>query len=88
MKTLAVLILVFILCRETETNENDDKGPQHSGSTSCSNICSLMSMSEKMGGLVEKIANMESKISFLETSLQNTEKEVLELRSLAAGKIP
>ncbi|XP_037544683.1 complement C1q-like protein 2 [Nematolebias whitei] len=86
MKTLAVLILALTFCRETEPNENNDKGSQHSGSTSCSNICSLMSMSEKMGVLVEKIANMENKITFLETSLQKTEKEVLELRSLAADK--
>ncbi|XP_017284945.1 complement C1q-like protein 2 [Kryptolebias marmoratus] len=86
MKTIGVLILALGVCLcQAETDQNNDRGVRCPGSTSCCDVSSLTSMSEKMGTLLEKVSNMAEKLTFLETSLQNTEKEVLELRSLTAG---
>ncbi|KAI3359547.1 hypothetical protein L3Q82_013955, partial [Scortum barcoo] len=76
MKRFAVLILVFChgLC-EVQVNDRNDRFCQCSGFNSC---CELGAM----GG---KVANVEEKITLLEASLQNTEKQVLELRSLIGG---
>ncbi|XP_029283786.1 C1q-related factor-like [Cottoperca gobio] len=88
MKQIAVLILAFscAVCEEP-TNENVDKVRQCSGSTSCCDIYSLTSISQNLGAVGEKVANMAEKITLLEAKLQNTEKEVLELRSLTGGNI-
>ncbi|KAM7371594.1 hypothetical protein PAMP_008813 [Pampus punctatissimus] len=86
MKRIAVVILAFSCCLcEAQVNENNDKIFQCPGTTICSDICSITSISQTLGVVKEKVANMEEKITFLETKLQNTEKEVLELRSLTAG---
>ncbi|KAM4530034.1 complement C1q-like protein 2 [Odontesthes bonariensis] len=86
MKKIAVLILAFGCCLcEPGIDENNAKVCQSSGSTSSCNICSLTTLSEQMGELRFKVANMAEKITFLETNQQNTEKEVLELRSLTGG---
>lgn len=86
MKKIVVLILAFSFCVcEVQVNGNDDKLPQCSGSTSCCGICTLTSMSQSLGAVGERVARMGEKIALLEDKLQNTEKEVLELRSLTGG---
>lgn len=88
MKTFAVLILAFSCCLcEVQVNENNDKVRHCSGSGSCCDIYSLTSISQNLGAVEEKVANMAEKITLLDASLQNTEKDVLELRSLIGGKI-
>ncbi|XP_018558059.1 complement C1q-like protein 2 [Lates calcarifer] len=87
MKKIAVLILAFSCCLcEVQVNENDDKVHQCGGSASCCEIYSLTSISKNLGAVEEKITNMAEKITLLETKLQTTEKEVLDLRSLIGGK--
>lgn len=87
MKKIEILILVFSCCLcEAQANENNDKVRQCSGSTSCCDIYSLTSVAQNLGAMGEKVANMVEKITVLETKLQNTEKDVLELRSLTGGK--
>ncbi|XP_026214885.1 complement C1q-like protein 2 isoform X1 [Anabas testudineus] len=85
MRKIAVLSLAlsFILCDSQFSNNNDNV--QGSGSTSCREICCLTSMSQNLGAVGEKITNLVEKIQLLEAKLQNTEKEVLELRSLTGG---
>lgn len=89
MKTFAVLILAFCCCLgEAQVNENNDKVQQCSGSTQgCCDICSLTSIAQNLGAVGAKVANMAEKITLLEASLQSTEKDVLELRSLTGGNI-
>lgn len=86
MKKIAILILAFscFLC-EAQVNENDDKA--HQCSACCCDIHSLPSLAQNLGAIGEKVANMAEKITLLETKLQNTEKDVLELRSLTGGNI-
>ena len=85
---VAVLILAFScwLC-EAQADKNNDRVSLYPGSTSCSDTCSLTSISQTLGAVGEKVANMVGKITHLEEKLQNTGKEVLELRSLIKGKI-
>ncbi|KAM4534872.1 complement C1q-like protein 2 [Fundulus diaphanus] len=85
MKKVAVLMLVFGLCHSFPETETNDKVCVCAGSNSCCNICSLTSVTQKMGELGEKAANLAEKVTFLETRLQNAEKEILELRSLTGG---
>ncbi|XP_078125763.1 complement C1q-like protein 2 [Sander vitreus] len=86
MKKIAVLILAFSCCLcQVQGNGNNDKVCQCSGSTSCCDI-SLTSISQTLGAVGEKVANMAEKIALLEAMLQETGKEVLELRSLTGGK--
>ncbi|XP_028267700.1 complement C1q-like protein 2 [Parambassis ranga] len=83
MKTIAVLLLVLSCCLcEAQINEQNVKAPQCSESTSC---CSLLSMSQTLGAVGEKVANMADKLAHLEVQLQSTQNEVLELRSLTGG---
>ncbi|XP_028267705.1 complement C1q-like protein 2 [Parambassis ranga] len=80
MKTIAVLLLVLSCCLcEAQINEQNVKASQCSESTSC---CSLLSMSQTLGAVGEKVANMADKLAHLEVQLQSTQNEVLELRSL------
>ncbi|XP_041813276.1 complement C1q-like protein 3 [Chelmon rostratus] len=86
MKKIAVLILAFSCCLcEAQVNENNDKVYQCLGSTSCCDVCSLTSITQNLGAMGEKVTNMAEKITLLEAKLQNTEKDVLELRSLTGG---
>ncbi|XP_053193857.1 complement C1q-like protein 2 [Scomber japonicus] len=86
MKRIAVIIIAFSCCLcEVQINENNDKVHQWPGSTCCSNMCSLTSITQTLGAVGEKVTNMAEKITLLEARLQNTEKEVLELRSLTGG---
>ncbi|KAF7225735.1 complement C1q-like protein 2 [Nothobranchius furzeri] len=86
MKTIAVLILASGLCLcEPGNDENNDRAFQRSSSTSCCDVCSLTSIGEKMGVLGEKVASMAERITLLETKLGDTEREVLELRSITGG---
>ncbi|XP_044188161.1 complement C1q-like protein 2 [Thunnus albacares] len=86
MMRVAVLILAFScwLC-EAQADKNNDRVSLYPGSTSCSDTCSLTSISQTLGAVGEKVANMVGKITHLEEKLQNTGKEVLELRSLIKG---
>lgn len=88
MRKIAVLSIAvsFILC-EAQVNQNNDKVHQCSGSTSCCEICSLTSITQNLGAVGEKITNLGEKVQLLEAKLQNTEKEVLELRSLIGGNM-
>ncbi|XP_068435316.1 complement C1q-like protein 2 [Clinocottus analis] len=88
MKKIAVLILAFscCVCEEVPVIKNNGNDRHCPGSTSCSDICSLTSLSQTLGAVGEKVANMAEKITLLEAKLLNTEKEVLELRSLTGGK--
>uniref|UniRef100_A0A3B3W2P4 C1q domain-containing protein n=1 Tax=Poecilia latipinna TaxID=48699 RepID=A0A3B3W2P4_9TELE len=86
MKKIAVLILAFSLCLSCSgSDQNNDEAYQVAGSASCGNICPLMFVTQKLGELGEKVVNMAEKITFLETRLQNAEKEVLELKNLTGG---
>ncbi|KAF1379756.1 hypothetical protein PFLUV_G00179340 [Perca fluviatilis] len=86
MMKIAVLILAFSCCLcQVQGNENHDKVCQCSGSTSSCDI-SLTSVSQTLGAVGEKVANMAEKIALLEAKLQDTGKEVLELRSLTGGR--
>lgn len=88
MRKIAVLSLAvsFILC-EAQFNANNDKVGQCSGATSCCEICSLTSITQNLGAFGEKITNLGEKVQLLEAKLQNSEKEVLELRSLIGGNV-
>lgn len=85
MKKIVILIIAFGFCLSDPGTDENDRVCQVAGSASCCNICSLTSVTQKVGELGEKVVNMAEKITFLETRLQNTEKEVLELRSLTGG---
>ncbi|XP_014331248.2 complement C1q-like protein 2 [Xiphophorus maculatus] len=85
MKKIVILIIAFGFCLSDPGPDENDRVCQVAGSASCCNICSLTSVTQKVGELGEKVVNMAEKITFLETRLQNTEKEVLELRSLTGG---
>ncbi len=88
MKTVAVLILAFSSCLcEEQVNENNDKVHRCTGSTSCCDVSSFSTIAQNLGAMGEKVANMAEKITLLEAKLQNTEKDVLGLRSLVAGNI-
>ncbi|XP_076609365.1 complement C1q-like protein 2 isoform X2 [Chaetodon auriga] len=87
MKKIAVLILALSCCLcEPQADGNTGRYNQCSGSASCSDICSLTSITQNLGAMGEKVANMAEKITLLEAKLQNTEKDVLELRSLTGGQ--
>ncbi|TKS92199.1 hypothetical protein D9C73_025599 [Collichthys lucidus] len=58
---------------------------QCSGSASCCDMCSLTFITQSLGAMGEKVANMAEQITLLEAKLQNTEKDALELRSLIGG---
>ncbi|KAK9535382.1 hypothetical protein VZT92_007765 [Zoarces viviparus] len=74
MKNIAVLILAFGCCVCQVAAEGNDE------------TLSLTSISQTLGAVGEKVANMAEKITLLESKLLNSEREVLELRSLTAGK--
>uniref|UniRef100_A0A3P9IIT6 C1q domain-containing protein n=1 Tax=Oryzias latipes TaxID=8090 RepID=A0A3P9IIT6_ORYLA len=76
-KIILVLLLGCCFC----VAENNDKGCQNSGSTSSRDICCFITIAQTVGALGEKVTNMADKITLLETRLQNTDREVLELRS-------
>ncbi|XP_007558206.1 complement C1q-like protein 2 isoform X2 [Poecilia formosa] len=85
MKKIVILMLAFGFCLSDPGTDENHRVCQTAGSASCCDICSLTSVTQKVGELGEKVVNMAEKITFLETRLQNAEKEVLELRSLTAG---
>ncbi|XP_068193597.1 complement C1q-like protein 2 [Antennarius striatus] len=77
MKIVAVLILVFVYLCEGQSNDNSGK---------VNDGCSLASVTQNVGAIGEKVANMAEKITLLESKLQNAENSILELRSLTGGK--
>ncbi|XP_023204391.1 complement C1q-like protein 4 [Xiphophorus maculatus] len=86
MKKIVILMIAFGIClSDPGPDEKKDKACQVADSVGSCNICSLTSVTQKVGELGEKVVNMAEKITFLETRLQNTEKELLELRSLTGG---
>uniref|UniRef100_A0A8C7YKL4 C1q domain-containing protein n=1 Tax=Oryzias sinensis TaxID=183150 RepID=A0A8C7YKL4_9TELE len=80
-KIILVLLLGCCFC----VAENNDKDGQKSGSTSSGDTCSFTTIAQSVGALGEKVAKMADKITLLETRVQNTDREVLELRSLIGG---
>ncbi|XP_070779508.1 complement C1q-like protein 2 [Enoplosus armatus] len=86
MKKIGLLILMLSCSLgEVQVNEHNDKVGQCSGSTSCCDIHSLTSIAQNLGAVVERVTIMAETVTLLEAKLQNTEKEVLELRSLIGG---
>ncbi|XP_073350764.1 complement C1q-like protein 2 [Pagrus major] len=86
MKKTAVLFLAFSCCLcNAQVTENNDKVDQCSGSTSSFDTCSLNCMSQSLGALGKKVADMAEKVTHLEAKLQKAENDVLELRSLIGG---
>ncbi|XP_061568045.1 complement C1q-like protein 3 [Cololabis saira] len=82
MIKIALLILVSGCCRcEQGAVENNDKLNACPGSAGCRDT-DIYPISVKVGALEEKMSNMAEKITFLESRLQNAEKQVLELQSL------
>uniref|UniRef100_A0A3P9JRD9 C1q domain-containing protein n=1 Tax=Oryzias latipes TaxID=8090 RepID=A0A3P9JRD9_ORYLA len=79
------IILVLLLGCCFCVAENNDKGGKKSGSTSSGDICCFTTIAQTVGVLGEKVANMADKITLLETRLQKSDKEVLELRSVIRG---
>uniref|UniRef100_A0A3B3E2I1 Complement C1q-like protein 2 n=1 Tax=Oryzias melastigma TaxID=30732 RepID=A0A3B3E2I1_ORYME len=83
MEKIAVLVLVLGCCF-CVADSNEIEGQNSESKSSC-DMCSLTTIALNVGKLGEKVANMADKITFLETKLQNTDREVLELRSLIGG---
>ncbi|XP_059204613.1 complement C1q-like protein 2 [Centropristis striata] len=82
MKKIVLLFVAFSCCScQEQVNENSQKLGQCLGSNCCCDN-SLTSISQTLGAVGEKVANMAEKITFLEAKLQKTEQEVLELRSM------
>lgn len=84
MKKIVLFLVVFcwLFC-EAQVAENDGKVYSCSGMLSC---CGSLSVLESLGTMGEKLTNMAGKIAVLEDNLQNTEKTVLELRSIIGGE--
>lgn len=79
-----VVSLVFCWClSKAQVAENDGKGDSCSGQLSC---CGSLNLLQCFGTVSEKLANMAEKIAVLEDKVQNTDKTVLELRSIIGGK--
>ncbi|XP_024128819.1 complement C1q-like protein 3 [Oryzias melastigma] len=76
MEKIAVLVLVLGCCFCVADN---------SGFASSGDVYSLTTIALNVGALGEKVANMADKITFLETKLQNADREILKLRSLVGG---
>lgn len=83
MKKIVLFLVVFcwLFC-EAQVAENDGEVHCCSGMLSC---CDSLSVLGTMG---EKLTNMAGKLAVLEDTLQNTEKTVLELRSIIGGESP
>lgn len=80
--TVVMLALCCCLC-EAQVN---DKVSQNVGSACCSDTCSVISVAQTLGAVGEKVSSMMDKITLLETKVQKTETQVLELQSLIGGK--
>ncbi|XP_019114208.2 complement C1q-like protein 4 [Larimichthys crocea] len=86
MKKIAVLILAFCCCLcEAQVDGNNGTDCPCSGSVSSCDMCSLTSITQSLGEMGKKVANMAEQITLLEAKLQNTEKDAQELRSLIGG---
>lgn len=86
LKTMKKIVLFLVFCWlfcEAQVAENDGKVDSCSGMFSC---CGSLSVLESLGTMGEKLTNMAGKIAVLEDNLQNTEKTVLELRSIIGGE--
>lgn len=84
MKKIAVFLVAFCwrIC-EAQVTENNGKVPLCSDIFSC---CGSISLLQNLGTMGEKLTNMAEKITLLEDKLQQTEKTVLELRSIIGGE--
>ncbi|KAG8006806.1 Caprin-2 [Nibea albiflora] len=86
MKKIAVLLLAFCWCLcEAQVDGDNVTDSQDPGSASSCDMCSLTSMIQSLGAMEKKVTNMAEQITLLEAKLQNTGKDVLELRSLIGG---
>ncbi|KAM4598470.1 C1q-related factor-like [Polymixia lowei] len=84
MEKIAVLMLMLALC----CCQCDAEGLDHQSEVShnAAPCCSLTYMANKLGAVEEKVTNMADKLSLLETKLQASETEVLQLKSLIGGQ--
>ncbi|XP_011602460.2 complement C1q-like protein 2 [Takifugu rubripes] len=83
MKKIAVFLVAFCWCLcEAQVTENDGKVHLCSDMLSC---CGSISLFQNLGTMGEKLTNMAEKITALEDKLQQTEKTVVELRSIIGG---
>lgn len=83
MKKIVVLLgFCWCLC-EAQIAEKDGKVNSCLGLLSC--CCSLNSL-QNAHTVGEKLTSMAEKVAVLEEKLQNTEKTVLELKSIIGGK--
>lgn len=86
MKEIAISILAFSCCLcAAQVNDNDDK--THQCSASCCNTHSLLSFTQSLGAMGEKVANMAEKIPLLENKLRMIEMDMLELLNRIRGNI-
>lgn len=84
MKKIGVFLVAFCWCLcEAQVPENDGKVHLYSDMLSC---CGSISLFQNLGTMGEKLTNMAEKITALEDKLQQTEKTVMELRSIIGGE--
>lgn len=84
MKKIVVFLVAFCWrLGEAQVTENDGKGHLCSDMLSC---CGSISLLQNLGSMGVKLTNMAEKIALLEDKLQETEKTVLELRSIVGGE--
>ncbi|XP_059204617.1 complement C1q-like protein 2 [Centropristis striata] len=81
MKKIVLLFVAFSCCSCREPVKKNSKKLGQCLDSNCCCDYSLTSISQTLGAVGEKVANMAEKITFLEAKLQKTEEEVLELRS-------
>lgn len=81
-KIVASLLFCWCLC-EAQVSENDGKVGACPGLLGC---CGSLDLLRRFGAAGEKLSNMAEKIAVLEERLQNTEKTVLELKSIIGGR--
>lgn len=83
MKILVFLVVFCWRLGEAQVTENDGKVHLCPDMLSC---CGSVSLLQNLGSMGEKLTNMAEKITILEDKLQQTEKTVLELRSIVGGE--
>lgn len=81
---MAIVVLLLVVCWcLCEAQDIDGKVDSCSGMLSC---CGSLNLAQNFGTMGEKVTNMAEKIALLEDKVLNTEKTLLELRSIIGGK--
>lgn len=78
MKTAVLVFLISCAVGEAHVNENEARHCQ----------CGEGSVSMAVGVLTEKVANLMEKMTHVETKLQSTENELMELKSITMAGTP